>query len=683
MKTVGAHAQPCTAPAITVQLLFSTIVSGVMSCFQDLVPIAQQGTARVQVTDLSGSDQVNPNPAVFEESGMLVELYLSPEKLKYFSGIEDLSLITCLEICVDTRENTLGNFGAYLPKLIQLKMNNSMIKSVRDLGTTLSHLQVLWMSRCSLSDLDGIPSFSSLKELYVAYNNVSDLSQVSMLEALQLLDLEGNDVDDLVQVQYLGLCSQLHTLTLEGNPVCVRPHPNANQSEGEEGYCYRSAVRDLVPQLRYLDDLCAKEAGPSFSSTMGEDWALLRRSIKDGCSAETAEEERRKCAFSRPASSQRTSSSLSGSCSSSRPASARPLSAAGSRLFLGPRPLSAAGSRTLSPPESRTGFAEGDQGSVDPGASVLTHGAGKILFCGNPVQALRARRQKMRSGAPSPVSTPSDPLHVPEHTYDLEEQDGRHRSEVFAELRAWREHHHKRLLAMERDGPQILTIFHSDEEDDDGNEGSLSVFSGEEEEVDKDSDRSTHWLNTCSPESSIQSPSPGVFQREVQSPEVANPSLSPDSTLSPSPPQSATSGHGSQRPSDLRARRLKAIGRVAGTGPGAMAVLRPAKDPTVPGSTIGDPGFGNLELREAVRLRVPLLPQAMLHRPHRPASSPLFRGLSSLAGQDSVQSVHEHQSLISCRPPETPAVLRPRTARAVLQKTPQPLTNQPNRGDSH
>ena len=63
----------------------------------------------------------------------------------------------------------------------------------------------------------------------MAYNSISDLSQVSMLEHLQLLDLEGNDVADLVQVQYLGLCSELRTLTLEGNPVCVCPHPNTSQ----------------------------------------------------------------------------------------------------------------------------------------------------------------------------------------------------------------------------------------------------------------------------------------------------------------------------------------------------------------------------------------------------------------------------------------------------------------------
>lgn len=63
----------------------------------------------------------------------------------------------------------------------------------------------------------------------MSYNNVSDLSQVGMLENLQLLDLEGNDVDDLVQVQYLGLCSKLERLTLEGNPVCLRPNPTSTQ----------------------------------------------------------------------------------------------------------------------------------------------------------------------------------------------------------------------------------------------------------------------------------------------------------------------------------------------------------------------------------------------------------------------------------------------------------------------
>uniref|UniRef100_A0A8C7CVX1 Leucine-rich repeat-containing protein 56 n=1 Tax=Oncorhynchus kisutch TaxID=8019 RepID=A0A8C7CVX1_ONCKI len=230
-----------------------------------------------------------------------------------------------------------------------------MITSVGDLGTTLSHLQVLWISHCSLADLDGVPS-SSLKELYVAYNRVSDLSQVSMLENLQLLDLEGNDVDDLVQVQYLGRHSQLRTLTLEGNTVCMHPHPNATQFEEEKGYCYRLAVRELVQPLHYLDYMCAEEkAGPCCTSSMGEDWALLRESIKDGSCVEMAQgvcvclfasirplillcivllymfpllclaiKERAASvsAYSRPSSGQRLANSLSSSHPSSRPVSA-------------------------------------------------------------------------------------------------------------------------------------------------------------------------------------------------------------------------------------------------------------------------------------------------------------------------------------------------------------------------
>lgn len=70
---------------------------------------------------------------------------------------------------------------------------------------------------------------SLTQELYLAYNSISELSQVGMLENLQLLDLEGNDVDNLIQVQYLGLCGKLHTLILEGNPVCAHPNPTATQ----------------------------------------------------------------------------------------------------------------------------------------------------------------------------------------------------------------------------------------------------------------------------------------------------------------------------------------------------------------------------------------------------------------------------------------------------------------------
>uniref|UniRef100_A0A6I8P6T9 Uncharacterized protein n=1 Tax=Ornithorhynchus anatinus TaxID=9258 RepID=A0A6I8P6T9_ORNAN len=76
---------------------------------------------------------------------------------------DDLRQVRTLQMRVDTRENSLGNLGALLPGLHRLKLNNSLLASVRDLGTSLARLRVLWVSRCGLEDLDGIGSFASLK----------------------------------------------------------------------------------------------------------------------------------------------------------------------------------------------------------------------------------------------------------------------------------------------------------------------------------------------------------------------------------------------------------------------------------------------------------------------------------------------------------------------------------------
>ncbi|NXF68726.1 LRC56 protein, partial [Ciccaba nigrolineata] len=187
---------------------------------------------------------------------LLMDEYLSPRKLKVLTGVDDLHQVTALEMRVDTRENSLGNFGAYLPNLRELKLNNSLLVSVRDLGTTLSHLRVLWMARCGLSDLDGISSCSSLKELYIGYNNISDLSQLPWLDHLEVLDLEGNNIEDISQMQYLGLCCKLTHLTVEGNLICLKP--NAESAE-EQDYNYRAEVKKLIPHLKYLDEIPASQ----------------------------------------------------------------------------------------------------------------------------------------------------------------------------------------------------------------------------------------------------------------------------------------------------------------------------------------------------------------------------------------------------------------------------------------
>ncbi len=80
--------------------------------------------------------------------------------------------------------------GCHVPNLSQLRLIASVVPCVRDMGTSLDHLTILWMPRCRLKDLDGLPALASLKELYLAFNQISDVCLVSMLSSLETLDIE-------------------------------------------------------------------------------------------------------------------------------------------------------------------------------------------------------------------------------------------------------------------------------------------------------------------------------------------------------------------------------------------------------------------------------------------------------------------------------------------------------------
>ncbi|CAF2641857.1 unnamed protein product [Rotaria sp. Silwood2] len=75
--------------------------------------------------------RVNPEPLVLQEADFLLEEFLSPTKLRALTGTDDLANIRELEMIVDTSDTSLGNFGIYLQKLVQLKLSNSVIPRVR------------------------------------------------------------------------------------------------------------------------------------------------------------------------------------------------------------------------------------------------------------------------------------------------------------------------------------------------------------------------------------------------------------------------------------------------------------------------------------------------------------------------------------------------------------------------
>jgi Leucine-rich repeat (LRR) protein len=70
--------------------------------------------------------------------------------------------------------------------------DSHIIIAVRDLGTSLGFVRILWMARCGLCDLDGVAALRSLQELYVAYNRIRDLSALSLVDTLEVVDLEGH-----------------------------------------------------------------------------------------------------------------------------------------------------------------------------------------------------------------------------------------------------------------------------------------------------------------------------------------------------------------------------------------------------------------------------------------------------------------------------------------------------------
>ena len=100
--------------------------------------------------------------------------------------MEELSNLTKIEMRVDTSCHNLQMIGEILCSLEYLKMNDSIIKCFRDIGSSFKHVRVLHLARCEF-----------LEELYLSYNDISELFDIGFLEHLSVLDLEGNNVKSL------------------------------------------------------------------------------------------------------------------------------------------------------------------------------------------------------------------------------------------------------------------------------------------------------------------------------------------------------------------------------------------------------------------------------------------------------------------------------------------------------
>ena len=80
---------------------------------------------------------------------------LSLESLKKVTkvSIEEFVNIKRLDVRCNCVNDSLQFVGEQLINLQELKLNDSTINSLRDIGTTFRNLKVLWISRCNLTEL--------------------------------------------------------------------------------------------------------------------------------------------------------------------------------------------------------------------------------------------------------------------------------------------------------------------------------------------------------------------------------------------------------------------------------------------------------------------------------------------------------------------------------------------------
>ncbi|XP_067043265.1 leucine-rich repeat-containing protein 56-like [Acropora muricata] len=407
----------------------------------EAVPAANREISSVRIREIDDSSS-NPEPIVQgEEADLLLEEFLSPTKLRSLTGKKNLEEVEYLEMKVDTSDNSLGNFGALVPHLVELKLNDSIIATIRDLGTSLTNLRTLWLSRTGLVDLDGISSVSSLKELYLSFNHIEDVSPISMLDELEILDLEGNNVSDISQVEFLCLCSSLRILTLEGNPICSAPNLEASSEEIQD-YEYRVAIHKAVPNVKILDDepfLVEKVGGESVlreppaslrvskvPEHLKADWQLINEGIKSILIEEDED---------------------AGAVDAMQPGSAvtaaryeRPSSAMSTRQ----RPTSASRMRPSSSSGQRPGSAAGSYEATSQGVfqqddtSDLTYGSSQVI-CGNISRALKSRRKDLKQPKLPMVTFLDSPrLYTPEKSFEEERESTESKSDILEELKAWR-----------------------------------------------------------------------------------------------------------------------------------------------------------------------------------------------------------------------------------------------------
>ena len=124
-----------------------------------------------------------------------------------------------------------------------MKLNDSFIQSIDDLGSNFKNLKILQINNCKLKDLSGIICFEQFEIFETKNNEISDLIELEMSTTIVKLNLENNLIENEQNIYFLSSMDNLVYINLLGNPIKN----------------YENKLKELLPNLKEIDvqkDIC-------------------------------------------------------------------------------------------------------------------------------------------------------------------------------------------------------------------------------------------------------------------------------------------------------------------------------------------------------------------------------------------------------------------------------------------
>ena len=216
-------------------------------------------TPRVFIGDNLSRISDSKNDLIFKNFSNFMRQIVDCENDKFLNGdinVIDYVLAKYLKISITEIQNLkkltiringsyglLNQFGQRLINLKFLKLNDSFIQSIDDLGSNFKNLKILQINNCKLKDLSGIICFEQLEIFEAKNNEISDLIELEMSTSIVKLNLENNLIENEQNIYFLSSMDNLVHINLLGNPIKN----------------YEKKLKELLPNLKEIDvqkDIC-------------------------------------------------------------------------------------------------------------------------------------------------------------------------------------------------------------------------------------------------------------------------------------------------------------------------------------------------------------------------------------------------------------------------------------------